>query len=287
MFQMNRIGRTIAEARRKKDMTQMELADKMNVSFQAVSNWERGISMPDISKLPELSELLEISVDALLGKESKLLHQVLANETAGEDILENAEITAQNVEEILEVVPILKPRQLDQIVKDSKNRLDMKDMGGLIPFLGTDICRELFEKCIDQEDEEGAAHIAPFVDSETVEKGVCTFMEKGKNCNGLFPFVSSQTADRIAWEEYTEQGMQGKNMIYPFCSQKLLQKIARTEYEKNGLKDFSRIAPFLDRAFLDELAAGAIERDGISAISRIAPFLSKEMLANYVREKYL
>ena len=43
-FDMHRIGRTIAELRREHNMTQMALADEMGVSFQAVSNWERGDS---------------------------------------------------------------------------------------------------------------------------------------------------------------------------------------------------------------------------------------------------
>jgi len=51
MFDMNEVGRRISTARKDKNMTQMELADRLNISFQAVSNWERGISMPDISKL--------------------------------------------------------------------------------------------------------------------------------------------------------------------------------------------------------------------------------------------
>jgi DNA-binding transcriptional regulator YiaG len=48
------IGKKIANMRKEKNITQMELADAMGVSYQAVSNWERGNSMPDISKLPEL-----------------------------------------------------------------------------------------------------------------------------------------------------------------------------------------------------------------------------------------
>ena len=60
-FDMHRIGRTIAQLRREHNMTQMQLADEMNVSFQAVSNWERGQSMPDISKLPELAELFGVT----------------------------------------------------------------------------------------------------------------------------------------------------------------------------------------------------------------------------------
>lgn len=43
-FDMRRIGRTFAQLRRDHNMTQMQLADEMNISFQAISNWERGVS---------------------------------------------------------------------------------------------------------------------------------------------------------------------------------------------------------------------------------------------------
>ena len=43
-FDMQRIGQTISRLRREHNMTQMALADAMGVSFQAVSNWERGVS---------------------------------------------------------------------------------------------------------------------------------------------------------------------------------------------------------------------------------------------------
>ena len=44
MFDTNEIGRKISEFRKDSNMTQMELADRLNISFQAVSNWERGVS---------------------------------------------------------------------------------------------------------------------------------------------------------------------------------------------------------------------------------------------------
>ena len=43
-FDMHRIGQTITSLRREHNMTQMQLADEMGVSFQAVSKWERGVS---------------------------------------------------------------------------------------------------------------------------------------------------------------------------------------------------------------------------------------------------
>ena len=68
MLNMERVGRKISELRRERNMTQMELADQMGISFQAVPNWERGNSMPDISKLPELAGLFGVSIDELLGE---------------------------------------------------------------------------------------------------------------------------------------------------------------------------------------------------------------------------
>ena len=71
MFDTLKVAKRIRDGRNAKNMTQMELADKLGVSFQAVSNWERGASMPDISKLSDLSEILSISISELLGSEDK------------------------------------------------------------------------------------------------------------------------------------------------------------------------------------------------------------------------
>ena len=68
MFDMTEIGRRIETYRKEKGMTQMGLANQLGVSYQAVSNWERGVSMPDISKLEELSKELGASIDEILGR---------------------------------------------------------------------------------------------------------------------------------------------------------------------------------------------------------------------------
>jgi len=52
---MQAIGKKIASLRKQRDMTQMDLADKLGVTYQAVSSWERGNSMPDIAKLPNMT----------------------------------------------------------------------------------------------------------------------------------------------------------------------------------------------------------------------------------------
>ncbi len=60
------LGEVIAATRKLRGMTQAELAEKMNITDKAVSKWERGLSCPDISSLPRLSEVLGVSVDELM-----------------------------------------------------------------------------------------------------------------------------------------------------------------------------------------------------------------------------
>ena len=64
-----KIGKFIAECRKKKNLTQMQLAEKLNITDRAVSKWETGKSLPDSSIMLELCKLLEISVNDLLSGE--------------------------------------------------------------------------------------------------------------------------------------------------------------------------------------------------------------------------
>ncbi len=62
------IGERIAYYRRLNAMTQEELAQRLNISAQAVSKWEQKITSPDILLLPELADIFSISIDELFGK---------------------------------------------------------------------------------------------------------------------------------------------------------------------------------------------------------------------------
>ncbi len=61
-----KIGKFIAESRKKVCFTQMQLAEKLNVTDRAVSKWETGKSMPDSSIMLDLCHILQISVTELL-----------------------------------------------------------------------------------------------------------------------------------------------------------------------------------------------------------------------------
>ncbi|MBQ4135998.1 MAG: helix-turn-helix transcriptional regulator [Clostridia bacterium] len=64
-----KIGKFIAERRKLKNLTQAQLAEKLNITDRAVSKWENGRSLPDSSIMLELCEMLEITVNDLLSGE--------------------------------------------------------------------------------------------------------------------------------------------------------------------------------------------------------------------------
>ena len=64
-----KIGKFIKEIRRKNKLTQKDLADKLGVTFQAVSKWENGKNVPDISLLREMSKLFEVNLDDIIDGE--------------------------------------------------------------------------------------------------------------------------------------------------------------------------------------------------------------------------
>ena len=64
-------GNIIVSLRKEKGMTQLELAEKMGVTDKAVSKWERDLSFPDISSIPKLAEIFEVTVDDLMQVKTK------------------------------------------------------------------------------------------------------------------------------------------------------------------------------------------------------------------------
>ena len=61
------IGERIKDQRKKNDLTQEKLANYLNVSYQAISKWECGVSSPDLALIGPLTKLLHVSADELLG----------------------------------------------------------------------------------------------------------------------------------------------------------------------------------------------------------------------------
>ncbi len=66
---MQTIGKRLAEMRKKHKYKQTDLAVKLNVSQQVISNIERGVTTPDIEQLKKIADIYQISLDQLVGRE--------------------------------------------------------------------------------------------------------------------------------------------------------------------------------------------------------------------------
>ncbi|MBD5474343.1 MAG: helix-turn-helix domain-containing protein [Lachnospiraceae bacterium] len=258
-FNMNQTGRRISELRKKQNMTQMELADKLGISFQAVSNWERGNTMPDISKLPELAQIFNVTTDDLLGDASGLLRSA-----AKGDLEQYMETNPVTMEELTNVAPLLLPDQMDEgfaKLTQDKPLPSLDDIEDILPFIGKDLVNELALKYADSTERENLDNIAPFVSRQVLE----------------------QIADR--WAEAGEYG--AIENLLPFLARDAISRLALKIYEKEGVEEVEDFMPFLPQDTKQTIAQKECERNGLKAITPIIPFLDRETIAQLIREKYL
>lgn len=165
MFDTMKVAEEIRTARIAKNMTQVNLADQMGVSYQAVSNWERGNSMPDISKLSELCGILDISFEQLLGSEQQAQKVQKVMEYAENGSWQNPSFT-----EISDVAPLMPPKTLSEIAENIE--VDLNGLIGLAPFLNRDTVNRLTKKLDKKEGVDLCllSALAPFVDKEILQQ---------------------------------------------------------------------------------------------------------------------
>ena len=299
MFDTVKVGRIISQKRKEHNMTQMQLADALGISFQAVSNWERGNSMPDISKLPELAELFGCSIEELLG----------GGASAGNvEKLAKGKGQGLSLGEIAEVAPVLTPEVLDEAVESARRGDTPSVACGDSSFqegAEGESDDEDFDEDIDEEDEEGEyeedeeeprrfhafwkrtgrgarAHIR---DGKTVyilgaEKSGEKRKDKAKSKRlkelvMLAPFLSSERLRELV-EELRGEGYTVSELVplAPFLSEEELDALIELAEADDG--ELAALAPFLSQETLKKLA----ERSGVKSgqLIALAPFLSEEAL---------
>ncbi len=82
-------GSFIADMRKERNMTQKDLAEKLNVTDKAISKWERGLGFPDINTIEPLAEALGVSVAELM-KSERLFESEISPDTDLTEMYESA-----------------------------------------------------------------------------------------------------------------------------------------------------------------------------------------------------
>lgn len=97
-----KIGKFIAEKRKEKKLTQQQLAEKLGVSDRAISNWENGKNMPDISLFPIISKELDVTVNDLMSGEK--VDKKNYQEKFEENIIYTIDKTVKKENRILKII---------------------------------------------------------------------------------------------------------------------------------------------------------------------------------------
>ncbi|MBR3998259.1 MAG: helix-turn-helix transcriptional regulator, partial [Clostridia bacterium] len=111
IFNTQKFGGYIALLRKKADMTQSELADRLNITRQAVSKYEVGDSFPDVSILVSIAEVFGVTLDELIaaGEPTDGESRVLGELALGKETL------ADNMDDVMNLAPLLRPSTLEKI----------------------------------------------------------------------------------------------------------------------------------------------------------------------------
>lgn len=248
MFDTTKIAKKIKNARNEKNMTQMDLADAMGISYQAVSNWERGNSMPDISKLPELCEILGLNLDELIGNTNNAQTVSVVKKLVSD---ENADIT---LEELADVAPIIPPKKVQKVVvhcnEKTSDGIDMKTLLSLAPFLDDEYLNEIAEKIAITNLSE-LTSLAPFLEEEALSKIVFRYLEtENSSINeivSLAPFLDEDTLDALVTNCLATGDCNVSQLIglCPFLDEMTVRKIADYAMGQKNYGALSQIAPFM------------------------------------------
>lgn len=281
MFDTVKVGRIISQKRKEHNMTQMQLADALGISFQAVSNWERGNSMPDISKLPELAELFGCSIEELLG----------GGASAGNvEKLAKGEGQGLSLGEIAEVAPVLTPEVLDEAV-ESARRGDTPSVAcgdSSLQEGAEESEEEGFDEDIEDEieDEEGGDEEIDDDDEEDEEeprrfhafwkrtgRGARAHIRDGKTVY----ILGAEKSGEKRKDKAKSKRLKELVMLAPFLSSaRLRELVEELRGEGYTVSELVPLAPFLSEEDLDALAELA-DADG-GELAALAPFLSQETL---------
>lgn len=245
MFDTKLIATRIKDLRILRNMTQMNLADELGVSYQAVSNWERGNSMPDISKLEDLANILDCSINELLGSSKET---VVVNKFLNEDMDHLTEII--DIEELSQVIPILPPKQARSIMENiliSNEDIKLNEIITLAPFLTQDYLTELLDGIDLIDNLEDIIGLAPFLSETAINKAVdkIVAIDSMSEIVGFAPFLNKGKLDSLVMNALENDKIDECTGLYPFLSKDTLLKVADTIVKKHGVSALASIAPFI------------------------------------------
>lgn len=172
MFDSKKFGAYISRLRKMADMTQSEVAERLNLTRQSISNYERGDSFPDISIIVSIADIFHITLDELIGSgnPTKKEAEILEGAAVGHDLSDT--IDTQSIQDFVNLAPLLKPNLLDKMAKGlGKHGIDISSIIALSEYINNDTVINLLENATyDTLNENLLERLIPFLDGDSISK---------------------------------------------------------------------------------------------------------------------
>lgn len=276
MFDINNIGKKIADFRKINNITQMELADLMGVSYQAVSNWERGNSMPDIAKLPDLAKILNVSIDELLSEEaSRSLIKNVIDGKVDEYIVEDN----VSIKDVVDIAPILKPAQtetiIDKVIDNNKGKVTIKEIAEIAGSIDESFLFKLLSQVNEKYTIKDLCELAPYLDQDDLGKLAIKAVKTGDIylVTELAPYLDSDVLFKLVLEAINHNDFDGVEEIAPYLDEDDLAELVMDAAKADKLDLVIRLAPYLDSDDLEDIAEVIVDKHGINGIKGLIPFM--------------
>lgn len=283
-FDSKLIGVNIMKLRKAAGLTQMQLAETLGISFQAVSNWERGQSCPDIARLTELAQFFNVTTDEILG--SKKGARVV------DAIAKDEEIPALSAEEMLSVAPLLSQEQADEAAEKVEH-LTLTDLVQMAPFLSQELLDEAASRMLtDGVKVNELAAIAPFLSDKALDALVEKVMSRSDCSVGgiisIAPFLGDKALDSLA--QHLSPTSFGEIIgLAPFLREETLNALAEKMLDKpdGSLAELAGLAPFLGKQTLTHLVEAQYARGGSThELMALLPFLDEDEMAKFFMRRF-
>lgn len=166
MFDIKKFGGYLSRLRKKADMTQMELADRLNLTRQAISRYEHGESFPDVSILVIIADIFHVTLDQLInsGEPTRGESMILENTARGRE-----PHAPEHIEDVLNLAPYLKPSILSKLSADlAKQNIDISNIVSLAEYLNDDSTVAMLENAkLNQINPELLEKLMPLLDNRS------------------------------------------------------------------------------------------------------------------------
>lgn len=254
------VAREITRLRKVRNLSQSELAEMLNVTHQAVSKWERGESLPDVTLLVPLATVLGVSVDALLkgGENGEAADAGTAAATSSGLWQRARALLAAETKEVREPAPETGPDQTpSEAAAASRVRRGgptREDVLALAPFVPAAVLARMVEAVITQLDWDTLGELAPFMSPDSL--------------GSMLARLGSDAPDEVIVE------------LAPFLPASALTELVKSR--SDGALDWNmlvELAPFLPGDAVSELVH-TTPRDqwDWETVRELAPFLPEDAL---------